>query len=260
MPGGFTKLFREKDMYDLVRKYPHFTESDGGRVKETIFHFKNNDGMSDYYGMGPHIAVGRDRFIDYVLTELFTKVSATEFVTKKLGTMKRKDSDTDGDKKKQYEEFQDMKKVINNMISNIGTDSKTLGIMALPSNMEKIEWEDLEVVRDHETWEFLLNKSQKAVLGSHGWDAQFLGLETAKSNIGGNVIHDIMVKSDFAVLRKEQNRMANFFMDVNNQLCEDIGSNEFVNTKYVLPRTAEEMRGHFSKKDSPKEKNEDGDE
>lgn len=179
---------KQGENFDLVNVYPAFSKIPGGR--ETIIHFRQEDSMKCY----DESKSGNSlywQFVQWAASDLACKVTGSAIVTKNVLFYKAvaEDDNMSGDNthlRTGEMIAQSLKKVF----SRDGNDPKTTALLLYPD--EKPSLEKVDVNRDHEWLDKIMEISTRLILQSERWSSVVSGLEKPSSGIGGNTVVDEM--------------------------------------------------------------------
>ena len=241
----FYSSFKEDKNHEISRIYPHFIKK--GNVEETIFHFKVKSRKGHPYAEPLTQHLNRDAYTDYEISNVLNKIAGTEFVAKKLATIRRKSSD-EGAKKNARKNLQQFAIELRSLTTNEGTGqaAKSMAVMVLPPAYEDLNWEDFDVNRDTDFYKFKLEKVESSIYGGFGVPRQLIGNTEAKAALGGNTLKDLYGMFYEDTVRPRQNMMSDFYLDVSNAICDILGYKEFKNTRYLFSNKIEMIRSQLS--------------
>lgn len=231
----FGSYLKDENNYSLIKVFPDFTER--GDVRETIFHFRNNDGESDYYGMPDTVQTVKAQYIDAQLDEITCQTVATEVTARKWFVLKR-----NAQCKLSKEEF-------DNLVLNVRTIATTEGkkkakTVAFSSLPEGVEIEDFDFMINRDTDDFKAKQARaiSTIYAAHGVDKEMTGLEQIKSSLGEGAMMNVFLKYDHKVVKSLQAEMANDFMKLNEVVCDAFGNSEFRKVKYKFPDKTSDLQ------------------
>jgi len=222
--------------------YPNFKES--GDKRECVFMFKKGTMV---YGVPDSIHTLRDQWIEYALTELGCKVSGTEFVATKL--LKYQETNVAKETTKGKEGFQQLALQFSQVMTNEGNKAKSLVMARVPPNVN-MEFEDLAFNRDQKWFDSQMAKATGNIYATHGVYKQLTGTESAKSNIGGNVIGDLMTIFDYKTIMGYQKEFSDFALKISDVMMEFVGEEGMKGTRILFPRTIDEIKQNLADGDS----------
>ncbi len=254
---SFSDFIQDSDRrnYKLIRKYPAFSER--LNVRETIFHLKDNG--NGHYGMPDTVHTLRSQWVNFAQTDLSSKIAGSEFVAKKVIVAKQKSQSKTESKKKDREGLKQFSVDLKKLSTNDGAEAKSLVVISPPPNIESLDFEDLEVNRDTESFKAHHDKAQKAIYAAHGVDRQLTGAADIKSSLGGNMLHNMLLKYDYKVIRPYQERISNFLLDVQKVISTTLNQPIIHNTRLIFPRTAATMRSEIVMSEQKEKTNEEDD-
>ena len=143
---------------------------------------------------------------------------------------------------KSFHSFTLSRQSLRAIATNEGDKSKEMAIMGVPFGYE-IEWEDLNISRDHEWETSKLNEARRNIYAANGCHPEDTGGERPSANIIGNVTGSLSNKFDQNVVRKYQQMISNFLRGGLQNVIGDISGNEsFRGYRFKFSKTAENER------------------
>lgn len=240
--SGFRRTAITEDDFQVVPIYPKVRRTKN--FSETIFHLKNEDGQSEIYGMPESIQSTYWQFIEYSLGSLSAKVSAHEFVTKKIMQLPSVNpallKSGDALVRKMLADF---KKTIQELMTNQGSNPSSIAVLNMPLASEgEIKLHDIEVNRDTEWFKCQMETASTKIYELNRSYRQLTGAKDAKSSLGQDAILALDSRYYAKTVRPYQSMMSNHRMQVMNFIGEETGRDELKNKLFLFPNRSKELR------------------
>lgn len=201
-----------------------FAWKGGGNMMETVVHFNNLPPRTGWYGFPPTLKNMFWMFVEFSQSDLATKISNTEFVTKKIIAFEEVNPVRfkKGEEDDKAADFKKKMRVLKELTTNEGDfeNSSSLGGIEYPYGQKPPTAIDLEVNRDTEYADWVLTRASKYIYSMHGWYPQLTGMSDMKSNIGGNIVVDLFNVANVSTVMPLQV----FWRNAWSQILAEIGT------------------------------------
>jgi len=228
---------------DLYRVTPagqplRFMEMPDG-TEATVIHMKakKRSGGGDYYGRTRLIAFLTWLYVDFQHGNHISKVSAAEFVTKKLLAIEGEDpnaiGDQLGDDGKAVDTFTQNLRTIQEVTTSVATKGNAMGPKKNQASIGLLEYPfggnppteiDLEVNRDVAYLQYQGDKAEDKVAAALGWDTILTSLRKATATLGGNLLIDTFVLKNTETVEPKQNYFEAIWNGVIGEIMETEGA------------------------------------
>lgn len=198
-------------------------------VQETIVHFKNDKASTVFYGRPKILSLLNWMFAEYQLGNQVAKVASTEFVAKYIGLFEETDPTRwKGDETKAAEDFRQRMMSLRKIATNEGGygEAKSLVGMEYPYGQKAPIFEKIEVNRDTQYMDKVLDLATTLVFASHGWSKELSAYASVKASIGSNILIDLFTTKNISTIQPIQSHYENIWADVFQSLAEAVGYNQ----------------------------------
>lgn len=227
---------QDDEDYKICPVYPNYRETE--TLYETMFHLKNEDGQSDIYGMPEDIQAMYAKYSEYALGSHSAKVNDKETTAKYMLQTPRLTLDTikagnDAYKKQQIE----FKRALSRIASNEGDNPDSIVTLPPPVGSEgDYKLMKMDINRDIEWYKGQKEEARNDIYSLNRSHQEITGARESKGSLGSDSLTALFVKYDIGTVSPYQGMVSDFWMDINNAICDSVGNTDFKNIKYLFPK------------------------
>jgi hypothetical protein len=195
--------------WKMIGKWPRITKS--GKVFETVFQMNNVGYEADFWGRPT--ADTNWLYIDYQQANSTSKIAASEVLSKVLLLMKEPDAELLEQAGKSSEQVKvEITAGLRGTMTNRGAESQSLAAIFYDEVAPNVV--QVGINRDYAYAESVRKMTVQNICAAHGIPASLVGLEQMNVGLGGTVVMDTLIKTNYMKIVPTQMRFSRMFNHV----------------------------------------------